>query len=335
MNLMAAVREWGRFVQFSQTAWALPFGLAAMVVAARDQAGWPGLRVFGLVLIAMVSARTCAVAFNQIVDREHDRLNPRTAGRSLPAGRVTAVEAWGVCAAGAIGLVAASYFLNRICFFLSPVALLVICSYSLARRWTDYTHLVLGVAMAMAPLGAWLAVRGTLGISVVVLALAVVFWHVGFDIMDSLQDYEFDRRHGLRSLVVAWGAAQRAPGRLSGAHADVGWAGGVRADLAVSCGVCGGDDRDAGDAVARALAGVATQDPVGARGVLPPARAHQRRVPDRYGGGGGVPVVSSVPLENGFDGFPVVEYRCCMMIGAELRLALRGALRIRGAAVGL
>ncbi|HOX03726.1 MAG TPA: UbiA-like polyprenyltransferase [Candidatus Paceibacterota bacterium] len=205
MNLMAAVREWGRFVQFSQTAWALPFGLAAMVVAARDQAGWPGLRVFGLVLIAMVSARTCAVAFNQIVDREHDRLNPRTAGRSLPAGRVTAVEAWGVCAAGAIGLVAASYFLNRICFFLSPVALLVICSYSLAKRWTDYTHLVLGVAMAMAPLGAWLAVRGTLGISVVVLALAVVFWHVGFDIMDSLQDYEFDRRHGLRSLVVAWG----------------------------------------------------------------------------------------------------------------------------------
>jgi 4-hydroxybenzoate polyprenyltransferase len=103
------------------------------------------------------------------------------------------------------GLVAAAYLLNTVCFYLSPVALAVICFYSLTKRFTDYTHVYLGFSLALAPLGAWLAVRGTLSLSVVVLAVAVVFWLIGFDIIYAIQDYEFDRAHKLHSLVVAWG----------------------------------------------------------------------------------------------------------------------------------
>jgi 4-hydroxybenzoate polyprenyltransferase len=115
-----------------------------------------------------------------------------------------------LCVGSAAGLVAASYFLNRICFYLSPVALFVICFYSLTKRFTDYTHVFLGIALALAPIGAWLAVRGQAItgwelVSAIILAVAVVFWLVGFDIIYALQDYEFDRRQGLRSLVVAWG----------------------------------------------------------------------------------------------------------------------------------
>jgi 4-hydroxybenzoate polyprenyltransferase len=207
---LAALGKWASFIKFSHTAFALPFALAAMVVAARDNRGWPGWRTFGLILAAMVCARTCAMAFNRIADRKFDALNPRTAGRHLPAGQVrlgSAVALWLLAGAG---LVAASYFLNPLCFYLSPVALVVICFYSLTKRFTDYTHFFLGLALALAPIGAWLAVKGT-NISgweilqMLDLALVVVLWLVGFDIIYALQDYEFDRRHGLHSLVVAWG----------------------------------------------------------------------------------------------------------------------------------
>src|SRR5688500_14640319 len=134
-----------------------------MVVAARDNRGWPGWRTFGLIVAAMVCARTCAMAFNRIVDRRFDALNPRTASRHLPAGRMSLSSAWVLWALGAAGLVGASYFLNRICFYLSPVALAVICFYSFTKRFTDYTHVFLGIALALAPIGAWLAVRGEFG----------------------------------------------------------------------------------------------------------------------------------------------------------------------------
>jgi 4-hydroxybenzoate polyprenyltransferase len=178
----------------------------------------------------MVCARTCAMAFNRIVDRKFDALNPRTAQRHLPAGKLSIVSAWILWAISAAGLIAASYFLNPICFYLSPVALLVVCFYSFTKRFTDYTHVFLGIALALAPIGAWLAVRGdfgfvappdgtwgnepatrawlaqfTTGFIPIVLALVVVFWLIGFDIIYALQDYEFDRTHGLHSIVVAWG----------------------------------------------------------------------------------------------------------------------------------
>src|SRR5215212_5835558 len=158
--MFAAIQKWAEFVKFSHTVFALPFALAAMVVAARQENGWPGWKKFGLILVAMVCARTCAMSFNRIVDRKFDAANPRTAMRHLPAGKVSLAGAWLLCLAAAAGLVAASYFLNRICFYLSPVALFVICFYSLTKRFTDYTHLFLGLSLALAPIGAWLAVRG-------------------------------------------------------------------------------------------------------------------------------------------------------------------------------
>jgi 4-hydroxybenzoate polyprenyltransferase len=208
--MFSHIRKWGEFVKFSHTIFALPFALAAMVVASRENDGWPGWSKFGLILAAMVSARTCAMAFNRIVDRNYDAANPRTALRHLPAGKVSLVGAWLLCIIAAAGLAVSSYFLNRICFYLSPVALFIICFYSLTKRFTDYTHVFLGVALALAPVGAWLAVRGTAIlpvelISAIILAVAVVFWLIGFDIIYALQDYEFDRRQGLHSLVVAWG----------------------------------------------------------------------------------------------------------------------------------
>lgn len=204
------LKKWGSFVRFSHTVFALPFALAAMAVAARANRGWPGWRTFGLILAAMVSARTCAMAFNRIVDRKFDALNPRTAGRHLPRGKITLTGASLLCVLSACGLVAASYFLNSLCFYLSPLALLVVCFYSLTKRFTNYTHAFLGLALALAPIGSWLAVAGTRVTAweifqMIVLAASVVFWLIGFDMIYSLQDYEFDCTHGLHSLVVAWG----------------------------------------------------------------------------------------------------------------------------------
>src|SRR5882672_3207171 len=153
--------KWASFVKFSHTVFALPFALAAMVVAARDNRGWPGWRTFGLILGAMVCARTCAMSFNRIVDRKFDALNPRTAQRHLPTGQVSLAGAVTLCALSGAGLVVASRFLNPLCFYLSPLALAVICFYSLTKRFTDYTHVFLGLALALAPIGAWLAVKGT------------------------------------------------------------------------------------------------------------------------------------------------------------------------------
>ena len=213
--MLRTIQSWGEFVKFSHTIFALPFALASMAIAARDRQGWPGWRIFLLILVAMVCARTCAMAFNRIVDRKFDAANPRTAMRHLPSGQLTIRSAWTLCLLSAAGLVAASWGLNPVCLALSPVALFLACFYSLTKRFTDYTHVWLGLALALAPLGAWLAVReglsfspllgATTGLIPMLLAVIVVFWLVGFDIIYSLQDLEFDRRHKLHSLVVAWG----------------------------------------------------------------------------------------------------------------------------------
>ncbi len=150
------------------------------------------------------------MAFNRIVDRKFDALNPRTKNRHLPAGHISLFSAIFLCVLSAAGLLAASWFLNPLCFYLSPVALLLVCFYSLTKRFTDYTHVFLGIALALAPIGAWLAVKGAEVspleiVQMSLLAFAVILWLVGFDIIYALQDYEFDKSHGLRSLVVAWG----------------------------------------------------------------------------------------------------------------------------------
>jgi len=220
--MFSMIRKWGSFVRFSHTVFALPFALGAMLVASRANRGWPGWRTFGLILMAMVCARTCAMAFNRIVDRKFDALNPRTANRHLPSGQISLASALALCVLSAAGLLAASWFLNPLCFYLSPVALVLVCFYSLTKRFTDYTHVFLGIALALAPIGAWLAVKGAdvSGweiLQMTTLALSVVLWLVGFDIIYALQDYEFDKSHGLRSLVVAWGP-QNALGAAFLAH---------------------------------------------------------------------------------------------------------------------
>jgi 4-hydroxybenzoate polyprenyltransferase len=205
-----AVQKWAEFVKFSHTIFAMPFALAAAAVAARENHGWPGLRLFLLIVAALVCARTCGMAFNRIVDRKFDAMNPRTAGRHLPAGKISLAGAITLCALSGLGLIVVSWFINPLCFWLSPVALFFVCFYSLTKRFTIYTHVFLGIALALAPVGAWLAVRGTgitwlEGLQMTLLALAVVFWLIGFDIIYALQDYEFDRKAGLGSLVVGWG----------------------------------------------------------------------------------------------------------------------------------
>lgn len=221
--MFRSLQNWAGFVKLSHTVFALPFALASMMVAAREHRGWPGWRIFLLILTAMVGARTCAMAFNRIVDRRFDALNPRTAGRHLPRGQVSLPSAIGLCLLSGAVLVASAWALNPLCFVLSPVALFFILFYSLTKRFTDFTHVWLGVALALAPLGAWVAVEGrvaffpdvegTTGLAAIrygasvpiALALAVVLWLIGFDIIYATQDYEFDRTHGLHSLVVRWG----------------------------------------------------------------------------------------------------------------------------------
>ena len=218
--MISLLSKWASFVKFSHTVFALPFALASMMLAARDQRGWPGWRVFLLVLAAMVGGRTCAMAFNRIVDRRFDALNPRTAGRHLPAGAISMASAVALCLLSGAVLVGASWALNPLCFALSPVALFFICFYSLTKRFTDFTHVWLGLALAIAPVGAWLAVKGGVDFAPVidgktrlshgalvplVMATSVLLWLFGFDIIYATQDYEFDRRQGLHSLVVRWG----------------------------------------------------------------------------------------------------------------------------------
>jgi len=209
-NFFKKIGVIGEFVKFAHTVFALPFALSAMMVASRENRGFPGWRTFLLILGAMVCARTCAMSFNRVADRKFDALNPRTANRPLPAGKISYSAAVGLWIVSGVGLIVCAYFLNDICFYLSPVALFVICFYSMTKRFSNYTHFYLGLSLSLAPIGAWLAVKGTsLDVQdifgMILIAPAVVFWLVGFDIIYALQDYDFDKAYGLRSLVVAWG----------------------------------------------------------------------------------------------------------------------------------
>jgi 4-hydroxybenzoate polyprenyltransferase len=221
--MVTLIRKWASFVKISHTVFALPFALASMAVAARKDHGWPGWRLFTLILGSMVAARTCAMAFNRIVDRKFDALNPRTSNRHLVTGELSMPQAILLCASSALMLPGIAWFINPLCFALSPLAVVFVCFYSLTKRFTDFTHVWLGFALALAPLGAWIAVRGHLdffdygtsesilaglrggGLVPVTLAVSVVLWLIGFDLIYATQDYEFDRRHGLHSMVVRWG----------------------------------------------------------------------------------------------------------------------------------
>lgn len=191
-------------IKFEHTLFALPFALMSMLLAAD---GFPAGSTVGWILVAMVGARSCAMAFNRLVDQEFDRLNPRTADRALPAGRLTRSQVWIFTVVAGGLLVLAAGKLNRLALALSPVALVVICGYSFTKRFTDWSHLVLGLALAIAPVGAWIAVRGEFSLPALILAAAVVLWVAGFDIIYACQDVDFDRQVGLHSLPQRWGIA--------------------------------------------------------------------------------------------------------------------------------
>ena len=188
-----------KFVRFSHTIFALPFAAGSMIVAAR---GFPSLRIIILILLAMVSARTAAMAFNRVADWEIDKENPRTAGRHKLVSKKAAVR---LTVVSAVVFVIACWLINPLCLVLSPVALGIVFLYSLTKRFTSFTQFFVGLALAVSPVGAWLAVRGQFGLPPLVLAVGVIVWVAGFDLIYAIQDYEFDRRKGLGSMVVKYG----------------------------------------------------------------------------------------------------------------------------------
>ena len=199
------MKKYLEFIRFSHTVFALPWALAAMMLAARDHRGWPGWRVFLLILSCMVTARTTAMGFNRIADRDIDALNPRTKMRHLPAGQISMASAWVLVCLSAIGFVLCAAFINKLTLLLSPVALIVILGYSFTKRFTSLSHFVLGLALGLSPVGAWIAVTGEFDPTICLLGAAVLLWVAGFDIIYATHDYEFDRQQGLRSMVVQLG----------------------------------------------------------------------------------------------------------------------------------
>lgn len=202
MAMLDRLRNYLGLVRFAHTVFALPFALMSALVAA---CGFPSLPVTGWILFCMVTARTSAMTFNRIVDRNLDRLNPRTRGRHLPTGRVSLAEATGLWIASSALFVWGAWQLNPLAFSLSPLALLIIGGYSFCKRFTALSHLVLGLSLGIAPVGAWIAVTGSLAWLPLLLAAGVLAWVAGFDVIYALMDEEFDRRAGLRSLVVSLG----------------------------------------------------------------------------------------------------------------------------------
>jgi len=207
---MSTVKNYLSLVKFSHTIFAMPFALIGFVlgVNAKWMAQIPAehffLKLF-LVLICMVSARSTAMAFNRYLDRHFDQLNPRTAIREIPAGIIKAEKALVFIFINMAVFILASFFINNICFYLSPVALFVILFYSYTKRFTYLCHLVLGVGLALAPIGAYLAVTGSFALVPLLFSFVVVFWVSGFDIIYALQDIEFDTAQSLYSIPSYWG----------------------------------------------------------------------------------------------------------------------------------
>lgn len=189
-------------IKFEHTIFALPFALTSALLAAN---GIPSMRIILLILLAMVGARSAAMAFNRIADIQYDKMNPRTADRALPKGAVSIVEVWVFTIASSLLLIFAAWMLNPLAFYLSPVALAVVLGYSFTKRFTSLSHFILGLALGIAPVGAWIAVTGEMGFPSMVLSAAVIFWTAGFDIIYALQDIEFDRKMGLFSIPQLFG----------------------------------------------------------------------------------------------------------------------------------
>jgi 4-hydroxybenzoate polyprenyltransferase len=201
-DILHKTRTTLEMIKWEHSIFALPFALTAVLLAAN---GLPAWRTVALILVAMVAARSAAMAFNRWADADLDSANPRTSSRAIPAGLLSRQFVLGFTLLMTLAFVAAAAGLNRLTLYLSPLVLLVLFGYSYMKRITRWSHLILGLALGLAPSAAWIAVRGTLDARIVVLTAAVTLWAGGFDVLYACQDYEHDRDAGLYSLPRAIG----------------------------------------------------------------------------------------------------------------------------------
>ena len=202
MPLLRNVRATLEMIKWEHSVFALPFALCGALLAAD---GWPAPRQLVWIIVAMVAARSAAMAFNRLADAALDAANPRTRTRAIPAGTLSRQFVGSFVVVSCAILVLAAAQLNRLALYLSPVALAVVLLYSYSKRFTRWSHLMLGFALGMAPAAAWIAVRGSLDSRILILTAAVTLWVAGFDILYSCQDYDFDRGAGLHSIPRAFG----------------------------------------------------------------------------------------------------------------------------------
>ncbi len=200
--MLERIRTYLSFVRFEHAVFALPFALTSAWVCA---GGVPPLRALFWIIVAVIAARSAAMGFNRIVDLEFDRLNPRTKNRELPTGKLTLKQAWVFVVVSAATFIFAAYQLNWLAFWLSFPTIAWLFGYSYTKRFTDWSHLWLGSALGIAPVGAWIALKGTIELPPILLMVAVTCWVAGFDIIYATLDEDFDRRIGLHSLVVRYG----------------------------------------------------------------------------------------------------------------------------------
>ncbi len=202
MGLLAKTRTTLEMIKWEHSIFALPFALTATLLAAR---GLPGWRTLGWIIVAMVTARSCAMAFNRWADADLDAANPRTRTRAIPAGLLSRNFVLGFTVLMALAFVLAAAALNRLTLYLSPIVLVVLLGYSYMKRLTRWSHIVLGLALGLAPSAAWIAVRGSLDARILVLTAAVTLWVAGFDVLYACQDYDHDSSVQLQSLPKAIG----------------------------------------------------------------------------------------------------------------------------------
>lgn len=221
MKVVSRVTGYGsaffELVRFPHTVFALPFAFLGATLAA---GGWPGVWETAWILVAMIGARNAAMTFNRIADLRFDLQNPRTADRPLPTGKLTVRAAWGFLVGSCLLFLLACALLNQLALYLALPALAILLLYSYSKRFTTWTHLFLGVALSCAPIGGWIAVRGSVEAAPLLLGGAVLLWVAGFDIIYSCQDIHFDRKVGLHSLPSRWGAG-KALGLSAGLHAGM------------------------------------------------------------------------------------------------------------------
>ncbi|HEY1579641.1 MAG TPA: UbiA-like polyprenyltransferase [Terracidiphilus sp.] len=202
MGLLAKTHTTLEMIKWEHSIFALPFALTAVLLASHGSPGW---RTLGWILVAMVSARSCAMAFNRWADADLDAANPRTRSRAIPAGQLSRQFVLGFTILMGLAFVVAAAELNRLTLYLAPFVLLVLLGYSYMKRVTRWSHLVLGLALGLAPSAAWIAVRGSLDPRILVLTAAVMLWVGGFDVLYACQDFEHDREVGLHSIPQAIG----------------------------------------------------------------------------------------------------------------------------------